>query len=214
MVMFFECSPACAMLAVPSFPRRDYTRPMTMTLKRRMLYIPILHIDTNLINSRQKLPAVNQLEKWYADGVVLINMAGTAREEALAGNDARRTNKANEQIFTMTTPAPVNSERFKAIESVLFPGGAKDENQRNDVRIVADATHYAAILVTNDGGSNSQPGGILGNRDELFRQFGVRTLSADEAVDFVRTKIRERDEFNAQVVREFGGELPDWTGQD
>jgi hypothetical protein len=61
-----------------------------------MRYIPALHIDTNLINSRQTLPAVNQLEQWFADRVVLINMAGTAREEALAGNDTRRTESASE----------------------------------------------------------------------------------------------------------------------
>ncbi len=195
-------------------PRSDYTPPMTITLKRRMLYGPVLHIDTNLINSRRKLPAVNRLEKWYADGVILINMAGIAREEALAGGDTRRTQKANQQIFTVTPPAPIDSTRFKAIELVVFPGGAKDENQRNDVRIVADAIQYAAILVTNDGGSKSQPGGILGNRDTLTRQFGIRILSAEEAVDFVRSKIRERDDFNRQVVWEFGGTLPDWTDAD
>jgi hypothetical protein len=187
---------------------------MAITLQRRMLYIPILHIDTNLINSRQKLPAVNTLEKWYADAVILINMAGTAREEALVGRDARRTQKANQQIFTMTAPAPIDSTRFKAIESVLFPGGARDENQRNDVRIVSDAIHYAAILITNDGASRSQPGGMLGNRDVLTQRFGVRILSADESVDFVRSKISERDDFNRQVVRELGGTLPDWTGTD
>jgi hypothetical protein len=111
---------------------------MPITLQRRMLYIPILHIDTNLINSRQKLPAVNTLEKWYADGV--INMAGTAREEALAGGDTKRTQKANQQIFTITAPASTDSPRFKAIESVLFPGGARDENQRNDVRRARNPT--------------------------------------------------------------------------
>lgn len=157
---------------------------------------------------------MNTLEKWYADGVILINMAGTAREEALAGGDTRRTQKANQQIFTMTAPAAADSPRFKAIESLLFPGGARDENQRNDVRIVSDAIHYAAILVTNDGGSRSQPGGILGNRDALTQRFGVRILSADEAVDFVRSKIGERDDFNRQVVREFVGPLPDWTATD
>jgi len=179
-----------------------------------MLYIPILHIDTNLINARQKLEAVNQLERWYADGIILMNMSGTARTEALAGGNKQRTRKANQQIFTVTDPEDSDGVRFKAIEDVLFPAGAKDQNQRNDVRIVADAIHYAATLVTNDGASASQPGGILGHREELARRFGVRILTADEAIAFVREKIRERDEFNRQVVREFGGELPEWTGKD
>jgi hypothetical protein len=40
---------------------------------------------------------------------------------------------------------------FQEIECVVFPGGALDEGQRNDVRIVAEAAKYAALLVTNDG---------------------------------------------------------------
>ncbi len=82
------------------------------------------------------------------------------------------------------------------------------------MRIVADAIHYVAILVTQDGGSKSQPGGILGNRDTLPQRFAIRILTPDEAVAFVRERIRERDDFNRQVSREFGGELPDWTGND
>lgn len=98
---------------------------MAITLQRRMLYIPILHIDTNLINARQKVAAVNSLERWYADQVILINMSGTARTEALAGNNAQRTRKANQHIFTVTAPENPDGARFKAIEDVLFPGGAR-----------------------------------------------------------------------------------------
>jgi hypothetical protein len=183
-------------------------------MERRLLYIPVLHIDTNLINARQKLGAVNQLEKWFVDGVILINMSGTAHGEAQAGGNAQRSRKANQQLFTMTSPAQPDEARFKAIEDVLFPDGAQDENQKNDVRIVADAIHYVAILVTQDGGSRSQPGGILGNRDKLSQRFSVRILTPDEAVAMVREKVRERDDLNRQVVREVGGELPDWTGKD
>jgi hypothetical protein len=67
---------------------------MTINLQRRMLYIPVLHIDTNVTNARQKLSAMNRLEKWYADEVILINMAGAAQGEALAGTSAQRTRKA------------------------------------------------------------------------------------------------------------------------
>lgn len=35
-----------------------------------------------------------------------------------------------------------------------------------------------------------------------------------DTVAFVRAKIRERDDFNRQLVQEFGGVLPEWTGQD
>jgi hypothetical protein len=181
-------------------------------MERRLLYIPVLHIDTNLINARQKLPAVNQLEKWLTDEVILINMSATAHSEAQADGNIQRTQKANRNIFTATPPVESSAPLYRKVESALFPDGARDENQQNDIRIVCEAAKYGAILVTSDGGSKTQQGGILGSRHKLKGL--VQILSPDEAVAFVRLKICERDEFNIRFVKEFGGELPSWTGYD
>lgn len=54
-------------------------------------------------------------------------------------------------------------------------------------------------------------GGLLRNRDELK---GVRILSDTEAVALIRDKIRERDDLNRRIAREFGGALPEWTRAD
>ena len=108
-----------------------------MRMELRMLYIPVIHIDTNLINARQRLDAVNQLERWYRDEVILINMSATAHREAQANGDLGRTRKANEQIYTATAPLDDNDPIFRRVEEALFPQGTKDENQRNDVRIVS-----------------------------------------------------------------------------
>ena len=177
-----------------------------------MLYLPVFHIDTNLINARQKLPAVNQLEKWFEDEVILINMSSIAHGEAQADRNPMRMRKANQNICTATPPADATAPLYQKIENALFPEGARDENQRNDVRIVCEAAKYAAILVTGDGGSKTQPGGMLGNRHKFTGI--VQILSPDEAVDLVRQKIGERDEFNVQFVKEFGGGLPTWTDND
>jgi len=42
----------------------------------------------------------------------------------------------------------------------------------------------------------------------------VKILSPDEAVNFVRSKIADRDEFNRRVEMECGAALPSWTGRD
>jgi hypothetical protein len=65
-------------------------------------------------------------------------------------------------------------------------------NEANDVEIAFNANKYGAILVTADGGSRRQPGGILGNRVALAR-LGVQVMSDGEAVALVREKIQERD---------------------
>lgn len=80
------------------------------------------------------------------------------------------------------------------------------------MKIVYEAAKYGATLVTSDGGSKRQPGGILGNRNKLKDMVKIR--SPEEAVSEVRDKIQERDEFNLRVFEEFGGQLPDWTGKD
>lgn len=185
---------------------------MTVCMQRRQLYIPVFQIDTNLINARQKLTAVNLLEKWSRDEVILLNMSSTAHGEASAGGDVARTRKANKHIFTVTSPAQDDDPTFRNVENAIFPNGALNENQRNDVRIICEAAKYQAILITNDGDSQTQPGGILGNREKLGNL--VRILSPDEAVDYVRQKIQERDNFNVKYVKEFGGTLPWWTGRD
>ena len=190
-------------------PVREAGEPI-VKFARRMLYIPILHIDTNLINAKQKLGAVNQIEKWAADEVILVNMSGTAHVEAQADRHPVRTRKANQQIFTATPVA--RDDLFYKIAEALFPHGVANRNQENDVCIVHEAAKYHAILVTSDGASKSQPGGILGNRDKMHGF--VTILSPEEAVEFVRNNIRERDEFNARVAQQIGAEMPEWAGKD
>jgi hypothetical protein len=186
---------------------------MTIEMQRRMLYTPVFHIDTNLINARSKLEAMNQIEKWAEEELILVNMSGVSFKEAQAGGNLARTKKALSQIFTLTDEnINPNDPLCRKIEAALFPEGTKTDNERNDVKIIYEATHYAAILVTRDGGSRTQPGGILGNRDKL--KDIVKILSDSEAVAFIREKITERDVFNQRVNREFGVDLPEWTGKD
>lgn len=185
---------------------------MAIEMQRRLLYIPVLHIDANLINARQKLPTVNRLERWADDEVILISISSTALGEATAGGSEARARKGSTYIVTMTPPAEAHEPAFADVELALFGGHAKDDNQRNDVRIVLDAMRYEAILVTSDGGSKRQPGGILGNREKLAGR--VKILSPEEAVEMVKEKIRARDEFNLRVARSRGLALPTWHERD
>jgi hypothetical protein len=182
-------------------------------MERRMLYTPTFHIDTNLINSRGKLDTMNRIEKWASEEVILVNMSSVSFNEAQADGDLARTRKALSQVFTVTDePIEPSNAMYKKIEAAFFPKGAKNDNQRNDIKIVFEAAKYGAILVTRDGASKSQPGGILGNRDKL--KDVVKIMTDAEAVDFIQKKIAERDERNRMVGSETGEELPEWTGKD
>jgi hypothetical protein len=194
-------------------PVKAAEQTMDMPIERRLLYIPNFHIDTNLINAKQRLDEVNRLERWAEDGVILINMSWTAHGEAQANGNPYRVKKAAKQLFTIDT-ADADTELPAKVGAALFPDGPKDENQRNDVRIVCEAIKWHATLVTMDGASRSQPGGILGNRDKLKAFSDIKILSPKEAVEFVASKIKERDDFNRRVAQATGKALPVWTGKD
>jgi hypothetical protein len=186
---------------------------MNIEMQQRFLYTPIFHIDTNLINARGKLETMNQIEKWAQNKLICVNMSGVSFKEAIAGRNITRKNKAHSQIFTLTDEnISPNDALYLKIAAVLFPKGIKNDNERNDVKIIYEAAHYEAILITRDGGSRTQPGGILGNRANL-RDI-VQILSDFEAVVFIREKITKRDKFNQRVSQEFGLDLPEWTGKD
>jgi hypothetical protein len=186
-------------------------------MEPRMLYLPVFHLDTNLINARQKNEAVNRLEKWHTDGVICIVMAGVAHAEAQAGEGAgamARQRKAATHLYTISeTGEATKDDTFKKIEKILW-GEVKDDNQANDVAILCEAIKWRAVLVTNDGDSNAQKGGILGHRDALREQFGVEIYRPEEAVRFIEAKIAKRDRHNAKIAEMTGMPVPLWSGRD
>lgn len=198
-------------------PPRERAIEFDVNMQRRMLYTPVFHLDANLINAKQKLTAVNQLEKWRDNDVICLAMAGIAHDEAQAGTGANaqaRKQKAASHIFTINNEGEAKEDdTYAQVEKILW-GKPADNNQANDVEVVCEAIKYHAILVTNDGDSKSQPRGILGNREELHKQFGVVIYRPEEAEEFIRCKLAERDKFNAQVAAMTGKSVPDWTGQD
>lgn len=181
--------------------------------KRRVDLARPFQIDANRINARGSQPNMTRLEKWHQDGVVHITMSEVAQVEAAHG-DSARARKAFSHIFTMSRPStPQESALFQEIERILFPGGARTQSEKNDVEIVFNAKKYGCTLITADGGSKRQPGGILGHREELAR-LGISVITDVEAVAWVEERIRERDELAREGAREFGLPLPDWVGKD
>ncbi len=184
-----------------------------MNIERRLLYTPIFHIDTNLINARGNLDAMNQIEKWAHDEVILVHMSNVSFKEAQQGNNQTRTQKALSHIFTLISePLDQNNPTYNLVSQTLFEGSPKGQYQINDIKIICDAIKWNAILITNDGGSKKQPSGILGNVHKLKDY--VKIMRDYEAVDFIREKIYERDSRNEKISQITGQPLPLWHGTD
>lgn len=160
------------------------------------------------------MSAMNKLEAWSERGIIKLLTAEVAQNEMLVGDDATRTAKAYTFIFTMSEVTTGHEERsFHEIAAILFPNGTDSQNKKNDVEIVFNAAKYMRPLITNDGGSKSQPGGILGNRERLAQR-GITVLTPEEAVALVERGITARDESARKMAELMGQRVPEWVGRD
>lgn len=174
----------------------------------------IFHIDTNRINSRSKLPAMNKLEEWFKNGVIHIEFSEVAQKEALIGNDHLRKDKAYDYVSTKTLASTIKeNEQLFTIRKILFPREKINSNKRNDIEIVFNALKYGAILITDDG-SSKRRNGILDHREELKESLGLIVMSDGQAVEYVQRLINERDNRARIQCERFGIPLPNWVGQD
>lgn len=170
-------------------------------------------IDANRINASGQLQHMNILEQWKKNKVIRIMMAQPAQDEAARGS-SDRARKAYSYILTLTeSRTQKEAEIIKRIEGILFPQGASKQNEKNDIEIVFNAWKYGCILVTSDGGSRRQPGGILGNRNKLI-EIGIEVLTDKEAVALIKNLIMERDRLERENSKITGKPLPEWVGCD
>ena len=184
-------------------------------MKKSDRFVPKLFlIDANLINSKNKLEHTNILEKWHEDGVIDLEISKVAKDEASFGSTKRRE-KAQKYVCLYACPSTQNEYQLcKRIENILCPSGAKTSSEKNDVKIVFTAKKYCRILITNDGDSKSQPGGILGNAVKLKKDLGIQVLRDYEAVALVEGLIKIRDDRARKIASRTGKPLPEWVGKD
>ena len=185
-----------------------------MEMPSRYVYLDFC-IDTNRINAKNKLPSMNRLRIWEEKGIISIdNMCDVAQDEASKGSSSR-FEKASGYAYPITLDSHKQSDDFIKIKNILFPAKkALKQNEENDVIIVFHAKDTHCILITNDGGSKRQPGGILGNKDRLLNQINVKVIRDTDAIILVEQKIRERDERAQRIAYKFGKPLPEWVGKD
>lgn len=178
----------------------------------------VIHLDTNLINSHRKIHSVNRLEEWGRNGVIELAICLRVQEEATADHDALRTAKAMGQAAWLPCATTEYEKKlWRDIENVVFPRAATSppvrQRQLNDVEILFTAWKCHAILVTRDGASKRQPGGILGSRDALAQLY-VKVMTDEEAVQLIINKLLFRDRNAIDCWKVMGRPLPAWVGQD
>lgn len=141
----------------------------------------LFHVDTNLLNAKQRLEEMNELERMADLGEIFLNWSSTAQFEALNNESKNLKNKANTHIYTINEhdeDYPITESKYKdEIFKIMEINNHSSQNDINDALIVCEAQKYGAVLITRDGGSRSQKLGILGRRKELSKFVKIVTPS-------------------------------------
>lgn len=132
---------------------------------------------------------MNELELLASKGLCELLMPKVAWSEAEKGTDILRKEKAWSYYFIGLTGTNSQQYWFKRIENIVFPSGANNQNQINDVWILVTTREMGYPIVTNDGDSKSQSGGMLGNKDQL-KALGIKVLRDFEAVKLVKNNLQ------------------------
>jgi len=80
-----------------------------------------------------------------------------------------------------------------------------------DVDTIRVAQLWTANVITNDGASKTQPGGILGAASRLHREIGVQVMRDFEAEKLVARLIRERDRLEILFAAKEGRDVAAWV---
>lgn len=145
---------------------------------------PLFLLDANACNARGLISELNELERLAIQGVIELLYTETTWDEAKYGSLTREgkvvdfffVGLANEDNFGLQQPWR------DAISKIVFPNGIRDERDSRDVEALVTTKIAGGIFVTNDGASNSQPGGILGHKAELS-EIGIVVFSFSQALD-------------------------------
>jgi hypothetical protein len=175
-----------------------------------LMFGMIFHLDANRVNARGSLPNICELEKWHHRGVIALEWSAPVYDElAHDAPDGRHWNKISGSLVAnpaITTPS--EQCQLDEIEGIVFPGGTRDNTERNDALALFTAKKYFAIFVTNDGGGG-KPRGILTHKESLA-SIGVRVVSDEEAVTMVRARLNECARTERQLAEVSGESEPPW----
>ena len=145
-----------------------------------------------------KFLSPSYLREVYAEGKILLSMQKTAYSEAGFGSLLRQQ-KSELYLYEEIINQKQRFEyKYKQIESMVFPNGAKEKNRKNDLEILVYAAITQIPLITNDGASKSQPGGMLGNKVAL-KKLGIRVFSPSEALAEIASVGRKSVIYSARV---------------
>jgi len=148
---------------------------------------PVLFLlDANACNALQGIDELNKMERLANGGIINIMYTETTWREAAFGSQIRHRkvsqfdwNGLSEDYENNLLHQPWREQ----IGRLIFPYGTRTDGQRRDIEALLTVKMSDGYFVTRDGGSKSQPGGILGHKSQLAI-LGIEVLDFTDALEY------------------------------
>jgi hypothetical protein len=145
---------------------------------------PLFLLDANACNALQRIDELNEIELIAQEGIIDLLYTETTWDEARFGS-SRRAQKVDNYFFIGLSVDDHNDQLQQpwrnAIAAIVFPAGVRTNSEHRDVEALLAVKMSGGYFVTRDGGSQSQPGGILGCKGKLA-ELGIEVLNFPDAL--------------------------------
>src|SRR5205823_5811786 len=153
------------------------------------------------------------LRKWADAGDIKLVYTEEIQAELERCRDPKIRTASRELsvLFAKSLDEIEEEDQRTRISRILFPDGLRSENDRVDVDTIRIAQLWGAIVITNDGASKTQPGGILGAANRLHPEIGVQVMRDFEAAELAARLVRERDRLEIFFAAKEGRNVASWV---
>lgn len=147
------------------------------------MVVPVgITIDTNVINAKSELKAMNKLEEWHSQEKICLFVNDIMEEELTKGSS--QYHKQENYIFQCLRPGFDYPELFEKFRKILFPTTVElNKRQKRDIdHIIAHQKYLQDIFLTNDNN-------FIRHRDKLKNE-RILVMIPDECVAFLKTQFK------------------------
>lgn len=168
-----------------------------------------VYIDTNCINARQGEPHLNELEKLYEEGKILIEKTDTLDTELREGEGYKRGQRKSLSYVESYGPAVVENSRvgssivgskeddvrLSRVLEVLWGKKTRKSYSKNEIR---DAMHISTAIRYGGNFFVTLESGILENAGELQGEFNIKVRSPENCLVDVTKRLKSIEESHSR----------------
>lgn len=166
------------------------------------LYISRMVIDTNCINARDNLPAMNELGSFFGLCIIEILQTSTLTVEIESYSLGRKKAESYGTVYGSNWPGHTEKwslgvgrkSNFELIYTTLWGkmwktgGGSQEEIHKQSLR---DAIHLDTCWINRADFFVTNEKVIIAKRDELYQQgFDVKIVTPEECIAYVRDSLK------------------------